>query len=69
MVEVDWNASAGQAAPVPVQFSATSQIGAAVRQTVALGVKVSAGQASLEPVQFSTMSQMPAVARQTVALP
>jgi hypothetical protein len=57
---------AGQFADEPVQFSATSQAAAELRQTVELGWKLSAGQASFVPSQLSAMSQTPADARHGV---
>ena len=54
-------ASAGQAAEVPVQFSATSHPSpAAARHTVDDGAKPSVGQLSDEPLQVSATSQTPA---------
>src|ERR1051326_7349316 len=58
--------STGQAALVPVQFSAGSQMPAAGGQTVLVAAKGSPGQLALVPVQVSCGSQMPADARQTV---
>ena len=46
-------ASAGHAASVPVQNSATSQAPAAARHLVVAGLKASAGQLALVPVQNS----------------
>ena len=60
--------SAGQAALVPVQFSATSQSLAEPRQTVVAEAKVSAGQPLFTPSQLSATSQGPAEARQTAVL-
>ncbi len=60
--------SAGQAALDPVQFSATSQMPAALRQLVVLGAKAFAGQALLTPSQVSATSQMPAVPRHCAVL-
>src|SRR5882724_12694155 len=59
-------ASAGQAALVPVQFSAASHRSTAARQTVLDGRKALAGQVVLVPVQVSAASQGPAAARHTV---
>jgi hypothetical protein len=50
-----------------VQFSATSQTPAALRQTELDGENPSPGQFADDPVQFSTTSQTPAELRQTVA--
>ena len=61
-----WKPSAGQAAALPVQLSATSQAPADARQTVEGGAKPSVGQVVLVPVQVSATSQRPADARQTV---
>src|SRR5439155_1353217 len=59
-------ASVGQVALVPVQFSATSQTPAEVRQTVLEGRNASAGQETLDPSQVSATSHPPAAAaRQT----
>src|SRR5207237_3184077 len=59
-------ASAGQAALVPVQVSATSQPPAAARHSTLAGWKASAGQAGFVPLQVSATSQAPAAARHTV---
>src|SRR5438093_336245 len=59
-------ASAGQAALVPVQFSAASHRSTAARQTVLDDRKPLAGQLVLVPVQVSAASQGPAAARHTV---
>jgi len=61
------NPSAGHAADVPVQLSATSHCPADSRQTVVGGEKTSGGQAPAAPVQVSATSQGPAAPRQTVA--
>src|SRR5439155_930995 len=61
-----WKASAGHAAPDPVQFSATSHGPAEARHTVLEDWKASAGHAALDPVQVSATSHAPADARQTV---
>ena len=58
--------SAGQAALVPVQFSAASQTPAEERQTVVDATKLSAGHAPLVPVHFSAVSQIPAEERHVV---
>src|SRR5206468_9884868 len=58
--------SFGQAALVPVQFSATSQVPAEERQTVAAETKMSAGHAPLVPVHVSAVSQTPAEERHDV---
>jgi hypothetical protein len=69
-VPADFFASAGQATPVPVQFSARSHSPPAARQTVLDEAKPSGGQTLLVPVQVSATSQTPAEARQTApALP
>jgi hypothetical protein len=60
-------ASAGQAAPVPGQRSATSHAPVEGRQTSVDGRKPSAGQLALVPVQLSATSQTSAAGRQTVA--
>jgi hypothetical protein len=54
------NASAGQLALLPVQYSGVSQTSAAARQTVVLGRNESPGHAALLPVQYSAVSQTPA---------
>jgi hypothetical protein len=59
-------ASVGQAAPVPVQDSATSHSPAAARHWIVEAEKTSAGHALLVPLQFSAMSQVPTDARHTV---
>jgi hypothetical protein len=51
-----------------VQFSATSQTPAELRQTVLAATKPSPGQFADEPVQCSATSQTPAELRQTVEL-
>src|SRR5206468_2369807 len=56
-------ASAGQVAPVPVQFSAGSHSPAEPRHSNVLGWNASAGQVVLVPVQVSSTSQIPAAAR------
>src|SRR5207302_3947791 len=61
----DFVASAGQAGPLPGQFSARSHSPAEVRQTVLEDRKPSAGQVVLVPVHVSATSQAPADARQT----
>src|SRR6266566_5215420 len=61
-----FTASAGHAAPEPVQFSAMSQASTAARHTVLWSLKASAGQSALDPVQVSATSQSPAAARHTV---
>jgi hypothetical protein len=58
-----WKASAGQLAPDPVQFSATSQSPADGRHVTLDGWKASAGQLAPDPVQFSATSQSPAEGR------
>jgi len=59
--------SAGQAAALPVQLSATSQPPPLfARHTVVDGRNTSAGQAAALPVQVSAVSQTPAEARHTV---
>jgi hypothetical protein len=63
----DWKLSPGQFTPLPVQFSATSQMPAAPRHGVAAEANWSAGHAAAEPVQFSATSQMPADGRHGVA--
>src|SRR2546426_8628508 len=55
-VPVDLKPSAGQAALVPVQFSATSQSLAEARQTVVAEAKVSAGQPLVPPAPPSAAS-------------
>jgi len=60
--------SAGHAAPLPVQFSARSQMPAALRQTVLVGANALPGQFADEPVQFSAGSHTPAELRHTVEL-
>jgi hypothetical protein len=67
-VELGAKASAGQAAPEPVQCSAASHTPVDALHTVELGWNASVGQAALDPVQCSATSQSPADARQTVAL-
>jgi hypothetical protein len=63
-------ASAGQAGPVPGQFSAGSHSPADARHSVELGSKASAGQTVLAPVHVSATSQIPAATRQVApALP
>src|SRR5207249_46935 len=63
-------ASAGQAALLPVQLSATSHSRAAPRHTVLAEAKPSAGHVELAPVHGSATSQAPAAARHVVpALP
>src|SRR5688572_16278554 len=60
--------SAGQAAPDPVHFSATSQVSvppAAGRHTWVAGANASVGQVPAEPEQVSATSQGPADARHT----
>ena len=52
-VPLDFFASAGHAAELPVQFSARSHSPAAERQVVVLDRKTSAGHAPLEPVHVS----------------
>jgi hypothetical protein len=59
-------ASAGHAADVPVQLSATSQPPEAARHCVPAGTKASAGQLLLVPLQVSATSQPPAEARHVV---
>ena len=59
-------ASAGQAALLPVQLSATSHSPAAPRHTVLAEAKPSAGHVELVPVHVSATSQAPAVARHVV---
>lgn len=59
-------ASAGQAALVPVQVSATSHTPADARHTVVFGLKAFTGQSALVPVQVSATSHTPAAGRQTV---
>jgi hypothetical protein len=61
-----WNWSAGQAADVPLQFSAMSHGPPELRQVVVAGWKPSAGQAADVPVQFSATSQGPIELRQVV---
>src|SRR5438874_2528069 len=56
--------SGGQSLPTPSQFSSTSQMPAAARQTAVL--LASAGQSTLEPSQSSSRSQTPAARRQGV---
>jgi hypothetical protein len=56
----------GHVAVEPVQFSATSQLLTAPRQTVDAAANAFAGQAAEEPVHCSATSQSPADARQTV---
>jgi hypothetical protein len=66
---LDANASFGQLALDPVQFSATSQVGStAGRHTVVLGRKASVGHALVVPSQFSATSHPPADGRQTTVL-
>ena len=65
-VPVDFVASAGQAGPLPGQFSARSHSPAEARHTVVDDWKPSAGQVVLVPVHVSATSQLPADARQTV---
>src|SRR5215470_2699805 len=55
-----WKPSAGQAAEVPVQLSATSQTPAEARQTVPAPAKPSTGQVGDDPLQLSGTSQAPA---------
>jgi hypothetical protein len=57
---------AGQAAPEPVQFSATSQTPAEGRHVTEFDAKALAGQVGLDPVQCSATSQTPADGRHTV---
>src|SRR5262249_47022527 len=59
---------AGQVAPPPVQFSASSHSPAAVRHGVVDGWNTSAGQLALAPLQFSATSHTPATGRHTVLL-
>ena len=54
---------AGQAAALPSQVSARSQMPAAARQVTPLARSVSAGQVLLAPLQLSATSQTPALAR------
>ena len=63
---LDWKPSAGQVAPLPVQFSAVSHGPADGRQTVVPGANPSAGQAELVPVQVSATSQTPIAVRHVV---
>ena len=58
--------SAGQAAFVPEQVSATSHSPAAARHSVPAGTKASAGQAAFVPEQVSATSHSPAAARHSV---
>jgi hypothetical protein len=58
------NPSAGQAAALPVQASATSQTPAEARHSVPVPTNPSAGQPVSLPVQLSATSQVPATARQ-----
>ena len=62
--ELGANASTGQLAALPVQFSATSHTPAELRQTVELEANPSVGQLALLPGQLSTTSQGPALERQ-----
>jgi hypothetical protein len=62
------NVSAGQAAVVPVHFSATSQTPALGRQTVVFGASAFAGQVIELPSQFSAGSHAPTLARQTTRM-
>jgi len=62
----DWNASAGHAAEVPAQISATSHAPADARHVVEAGRKTSSGHLADMPVQTSARSQSPAAARQVV---
>ena len=62
----DLSASAGHAADVPVQVSATSHAPAAVRQVVVAAANPSAGHAADVPGHFSATSHVPADARQVV---
>jgi hypothetical protein len=64
-VPLDFLVSAGHAAEVPVQFSATSHSPAEERQGIEAGAKPSDGQVALVPVQVSATSHIPAEARQT----
>ena len=64
----DANPSLGQFADEPVQFSATSQTPAELRQTVELGRKTLAGQLSFVPSQFSGVSHTPPAARHGVVV-
>jgi len=59
-------ASAGQAALLPVQFSAGSHSPAEARHVVVDGLSASAGQLPLLPVQTSCGSQSPVEARHSV---
>src|SRR5436853_208319 len=67
-VPCDFIASAGHAAVEPVQFSATSQTPAALRQTVEPGLNAFAGQSFPVPLHDSGRSQPPAAERHTAVL-
>ena len=58
--------SAGHAAAVPVQVSATSHAPALTRQVTVFAAKASAGHVNAVPLQTSAVSQGPAAARQVV---
>jgi len=62
----DTNPSFGHAALEPVQFSATSQLPAAARQTTLADWNPSAGQLEFVPSQVSTTSHAPAAGRHVV---
>jgi hypothetical protein len=65
-VDDDAKPSAGHAADVPVQLSATSHTPAAERHTVVDGANVSAGHAMLTPSHASATSHTSVALRQTV---
>ena len=60
------NASAGQAATVPLQASWVSQTPLAARHAIVVAENVSAGHPAALPVQRSATSHTPAEARHTV---